>query len=124
MFQETITTVQDQATVEKAISAGAIALNILIMSLGSFVITAVYAIKSYKTPVATRIWIRENALRFGIGLFLMVALAVLLVVSPDISGLFQAIGFNVDKSPLALGISIGLLLIGATSEPSKNPEGK
>lgn len=120
MFQVT----QDPANVEKAISFGAIALNILIMSLGSFVIMAVYALKSSRTPVATITWIKANSLRFIIGLFLMVALAVLLVVSPDISGLFQAIGFNVDKSPLALGMSIGLLMIGVTSEPSKNPEGQ
>lgn len=124
MFQETITTVQDPATVEKAINFGAVAMNILVMSLGSFVIIAVFALKSVKTPVATLVWVKENSVRFIIGLTLMVALAVLLVVSPDVSNLFQAIGFNVDKSPLALGISIGLLMIGATSEPSKNPEGK
>ena len=124
MFQETIAVTQDAATVEKAINFGAVAMNILVMTLGSFVIIAVYALKSVKTPVATIVWVRENMARFIIGLTRMVALAVLLVVSPDISNLFQAIGFNVDKSPLALGISIGLLMIGATSEPSKNPEGK
>lgn len=124
MFQEIISTTQDPATVEKALNFGAVAMNILVMTLGSFVIIAVFALKASKTPVATLVWVRENAARFVIGFTLMVALAVLLVVSPDISNLFQAIGFNVDKSPLALGISIGLLMIGATSEPSKNPEGK
>lgn len=124
MFQETVITAQDSENIAKAISFGAIGLNVLIMSLGSCVIMAVYALKSIKTPVATKTWVKENALRFVIGLFLMVALAVLLVVSPDVASIFTAIGFNVDKSPLALGISIGLLMIGATSEPSKNPEGK
>jgi hypothetical protein len=116
-------TTQAVETVDNAIKFGAIALNAMVMILASIVVLAVFAIKSAKTSVATWVWLRENAVRFGIGAFLMIALAALMVVAPDVSLLLQTIGFNVDKNPLALGIAIGLLLVGATSEPSKNPEG-
>lgn len=123
MFQETLTLSQDSDTVEKAINFGAIAMNTLTISLTAAVMVAVFALKSWNTDVTTGPWIKANSLRFGVAGFVVVALSTLMVVSPNISDLFHAIGFDVSKSPIALGISIGLLLVGATAEPSKKPEG-
>lgn len=123
MWQEIIETTNQPETVDKAIKFGAIGMNIVVMALASFVVMAVYALKSKNTPIATVVWLKANGVRFGIGFTLMIALAVLLVVSPDIGALFNAIGFNVDKSPMALGMTVGLLMLGITSEPSKKPEG-
>lgn len=123
MLQETIQTVSEPQTVEKAIKFGAIGMNIVIMGLAAFLAVGSFALKSIKTSVATTVWIKANYWRFTIGSFMILALAILLVVSPAISMALGDLGFNADQSPFAIGFAIGLLIVGATAEPSKNPEG-
>jgi len=122
MFQE-IATQSDPETLEKAVTFGAVGYNFILMMLIVSAVLAAYALKSIKTSVATIVWVKANWLRFVIGAFLTFVLAILLEVSPNVTLILQMIGFNVDHSPAALACAIGLLIIGATSEPSKNPEG-
>jgi hypothetical protein len=119
-----VTTTEDVQTVDQAIKFGAIAFNIFIMLLVEGAILTAFALKSFNTPVSAREWILANWFRFVLGVVLSAILATLVIAVPDISTVLQTIGFNVDKSPIALGVTIGLLLIGATAEPSKHPEGK
>jgi hypothetical protein len=125
MFQvTTVTTGEDAQTVNQAIQFGAIAFNILLMLLVEGAIVTAFALKSIKTPVSAKDWFSANWFRFLLGIVLSCILAVLVVVAPDIGAVLQTIGFNIDKSPIALGLTIGLILVGATAEPSENPEGK
>lgn len=116
-------TTEDTQTVNQAVQFGAIAYNVFIMLLVELAILGGFALKSLKTQVATSEWLHSNWFRFMLGLALSAVLATLIVVVPDVSTVLQTIGFNVDKSPLALGLAIGLTLVGATAEPSTAPEG-
>ena len=122
MFQEAL--VQNPEIIEKAINFGAVGMNLLVMSLGAVIVMGLYVLRTQNTPVATPVWIRQNAWRFVVGSVLLVALAITLVVSPDVSAVMELIGFSVEKSTFALGAAIGLLIIGVTTEPSKHPEGQ
>lgn len=124
MYQETLTVTQDPEIVEKAINFGAIGLNIVIMTLTCMVALTVYALKSHNTAISTLDWIRTNKFRWVLGFLVIVALSVLMVLTPDVNVLLSAIGFNPDKSPIGLGIALTVLLIGATSEPTKVPKGE
>lgn len=127
MFQETIITTQDAATVEKAINVGAIVWNVALMVLGAILCLSGYAFKTKDTPVATMPWIRQNMKRFISGAVLVLALAVAMVVVPDQLGAILsllAIDAKNVAAPFVIGVGFGFLLITVTTEPSKNPEGK
>lgn len=124
LFQETVITAQDAEAVEKAINFGAIGFNILIITITVGLLLLAYALRSYQTDISALDWIKTNKFRWAIGFLMIVGVSILLVLTPDINIMLAALGFNPDKSPVAIGIAITLLLIGATSQPTKVPKGE
>jgi hypothetical protein len=101
------------------INYAAIINNIVVITVTVGLVLAVYALKTLKTSVATSTWLMTNWLRFAVGLVVIAAISALIVVSPNASALFGALGFNADQSPIALGLSVAGLLIGSTSAPAE-----
>jgi len=97
--------------------------NFMAMSVAAFISIIVYILKTLKTDVATTVWLKTNWVRFVLGVCLLWLLSALISLVPDATVVLSQIGFAVDKTPAALGLVVGLLIIGATSEPSKSPEG-
>lgn len=101
----------------------AIGFNILTMWITATVIMLTYSIRSNKAEFNLRCWLKTNTDRFLGGASLIVGVSVLMVISPDINTLLQLIGFNADKTPIALGAAIGALLIaGVSGNPAAKPK--
>jgi hypothetical protein len=113
----------DDITAQQAVNFGAIALQFGGMLATVMIGSLLYVLKTLKTRVSATEWFVSNAWRFVIGVILMLVLAISVVVFPDFKSFIQYFGFNPDASPTSMGVVILLLLIGTTTEPSKNPEG-
>lgn len=125
LLQETASTIiqNSDSDIGKALDFGAIGFNIIIMMLTVAILLGAYSLRSYNSEVAALEWVKSNKFRWFVGLVMIFGLSALMVITPDINIALTAIGFNTEKSPVALGVAITLLLIGATSEPTKVPKG-
>lgn len=103
----------------EAINYLAIANNILVITITTAVMLAIYALRTLKTGASTGAWLITNAPRFAVGFVVIFGISTLIEVSPNVSALFGALGFNADQSPVALGLSVAGILIGSTSEPAE-----
>jgi hypothetical protein len=96
--------------------------NILVMWLTSTVILLAYAYRSNKAEFDLFCWFVTNKNRFAVGALMIVALATLVVIEPDISAVLQVIGFSAEKTPIGLGVAVGAFLIAGISGNNPNPE--
>lgn len=101
-----------------------IGFNILVITIVVVLAMLTYSIRSNKAEFKFGCWLKSNRDRFLGGGILTVGLSTLMVISPDISALLQLLGFQSDKTPIALGLAIATILIGGVSGNPVKPEKK
>jgi len=82
------------------------------ISLGTFLVVLLgYA---YKRADGFRFdfWVRQNWMRLATGGALLILLSVLMEVAEEVDIILNAIGFNTNASPVALGLAIAMMAVG------------
>jgi hypothetical protein len=63
------------------------------------------------------IWLEENSVRFQVGFLLILSLSLAMALT-DISPLFKWAGLDINQSPAALGVVLGvLIMVGIPTNP-------
>jgi len=119
MFQETVVQVEPEQ-VEKAISAGAIAFDALVMAIVMVLLLLVNALRTLKSDFEWMIYLKGNVVRFTVGGVIILGLASLIHLSHDFGQLLSLLGFNVEKTPVALGGAVAVLVMAGISGKVKD----
>lgn len=111
---------EEKSTIEQL---SAIGFNVLIMWIVATLSMLVYSFRSNRDGFDFKCWLKTNVNRFIVGAILIVGLGTLTVISPDIDAMLQLFGFNTGKTPVALGLAIGVFLIaGVSGNPAEIKE--
>lgn len=111
---------EEVETTEQIGTVLAISYSALVMGLTVLIAVFLNALRTFKADFEFMPYFRGNARRFVVGGVVVVALSVMMTISEDFGALLQAIGFNVEKTPVALGAAVALLLItGMSGKPEE-----
>src|SRR6185369_4937922 len=118
MFQEVPTPTPIE--VKAAISASAAAWNALTTAISCFLMMLAVGYQSSRTRTddfSFMVWARSNTSRFIVGSIILVGFGSLTYLTPDVSKLLLALGFNVDATvPVSFGLALAIFLLGASKK--------
>lgn len=95
--------------------------NLTVLYLTASLLMLGRAIKSAGVSgFSFKLWLDENTQRFIVGFVFIFGLSLLMAIT-DVAPLFQVFGFDINASPVGLGIALGGMLM---LSPSHKPETK
>lgn len=100
-------------TPSETLTIAAAAYNAAAAFITIFLVLLVYGYKQKGDDFDMISWALEQKNRFLVGIALIVGFSLLTIMTPDLSGLFQQLGFNIEaKFPVSLGLGLAAFLIG------------
>lgn len=89
--------------------------NIFIVLTTASVVVLIYCLRQNKSDFDLFSFILTNKNRFLLGNLLGILISILIVISQDIELLLNSIGFDSQKTPVAIGLALGAVLIAGVS---------